>query len=93
MPTLIRAYNVATGTANSDSSGYHETLTVAYLREIARQLSALSLPVELSTAVQTVLSSDLARSDWPLRYWSRERLGSVAARRSWIEPDLAPLPV
>jgi hypothetical protein len=28
---------------------------------------------------------------WPLTFWSRERLFSVAARRGWVEPDLAPL--
>src|SRR5690606_30156650 len=28
----------------------------------------------------------------PLSHWSRERLFSVAARRRWVPPDLAPLP-
>ena len=32
MPRLIRAYNVATGVPNSDSSGYHETITLGSLR-------------------------------------------------------------
>jgi hypothetical protein len=31
----IPAYNEAVGTANTDSSGYHETLTVFYVRLIA----------------------------------------------------------
>ncbi|MCU1352330.1 MAG: hypothetical protein JWM05_1539, partial [Acidimicrobiales bacterium] len=28
----------------------------------------------------------------PLRHWSSGVLGSVAARTSWVEPDLEPLP-
>jgi len=30
----------------------------------------------------------LGKSDWILTYWSREKLFSVEARRSWVEPDL-----
>jgi hypothetical protein len=32
------------------------------------------------------------RSDWLLARWRRETLFSVAARRDWVAPDLAPLP-
>jgi hypothetical protein len=32
MPRLIRAYNEATGVANTDTEGYHETITQASLR-------------------------------------------------------------
>jgi hypothetical protein len=34
----------------------------------------------------------LADKDLPLQYYSRERLFSEAARASWLEPDLRPLP-
>jgi hypothetical protein len=30
--------------------------------------------------------------DWPLRFYSRDLLFSVAARRGFVEADLAPLP-
>jgi hypothetical protein len=32
MPQLIRRYNEATGTVNSDTAGYHETITQASIR-------------------------------------------------------------
>ena len=32
MPGLIRAYNESTGVANTDTGGYHETITLASLR-------------------------------------------------------------
>jgi len=83
----IRAYNVAVGTANTDNSGYHETLTRLYLNAIATHMarhSGESLPNLLALLLET----PLARSDWPLEFYSRERLHSVLARRQWVEPDL-----
>jgi len=39
-----------------------------------------------------VLGSELAASDWPLQFYSRERLFSSAARAAWVAPDLKPAP-
>jgi hypothetical protein len=83
----IRAYNVAVGTANTDTGGYHETLTRLYLEGIAAHLarhSTESMPETLALLFRT----PLARSDWPLGFYSRERLFSVRARHEWVEPDL-----
>ncbi len=87
MPPLIRAYNESTGVANTDSSGYHETITRASLR-LARAWLAERSCMPLHAALAELLAGPHGRSDWPLTYWSRERLFSVAARRSWVEPDL-----
>lgn len=91
MPGIIRAYNEATGTANTDTSGYHETITQASLRA-ARAFIAARQACPLFQLCNELMASALAKSDWPLVYWSRERLFSVEARRSWVEPDLQPLP-
>jgi hypothetical protein len=91
MPGLIRAYNEATGVANTDSEGYHETITLASLRAARAWLAAR--PAEPpSTALAGLLASPFGRSDWPLGYWSKPRLFSVEARRGWVDPDLRPLP-
>lgn len=92
LPPLIRAYNEATGVANTDSGGYHETITQASIRAARHALSAHGPEVALHRVVNTLLESDMGRSDWLLRYWSRPTLFSVAARRHWVAPDLAPLP-
>jgi len=34
----------------------------------------------------------MGRRDWPLRFYSRERLLSVVARREFVMPDVAALP-
>lgn len=83
----IRAYNVAVGTANTDNSGYHETLTRLYLNGIAAHMARHS-GEPLPHTLALLLKTPLARSDWPLEFYSRERLFSVLARLQWVEPDL-----
>ena len=91
MPGLIRAYNEATGVANTDSEGYHETITIASLRAARAWLA--DRPAEPpGVALAGLLASPFGRSDWPLGYWTRPRLFSVEARRGWVDPDLRPLP-
>ena len=90
LPQWIRAYNEHTGVANTDTGGYHETITLASLRG-ARSFMA-SHGGGLADCCNALMVSPLGHPDWLLAYWSRERLFSVAARRSWVEPDLAALP-
>jgi hypothetical protein len=91
LPSLIRAFNEATGTPNTDSGGYHETITRASLAAVRARLAA-SGAVLLHEILNGLLASPLGDSGWLLEHWSRERLFSVAARRSWLAPDLKPLP-
>lgn len=91
MPGLIRAYNEATGVANTDTAGYHETITVASLRA-ARYWLERREGKALHTLLNELLASDLGRSDWLLTYWSKPLLFSTEARRRWIDPDLRVLP-
>jgi hypothetical protein len=91
MPGLIRAYNESTGVANTDSGGYHETITQASLRA-ARAWLDQHPGTALAVMLERFLATPYGRSDWLLMHWSRERLFSVEARRAWREPDLAPLP-
>ena len=92
MPGLIRAYNSATGVANTDHEGYHETITQASLRATRGFLAGLPEGTALFAACNALLATDLGRRDWLLTYWSRERLFSVEARRGWVEPDVQALP-
>ncbi len=91
MPGLIRAYNEATGVRNTETDGYHETITQASLRAAKAWLDARP-GTPLAEALQALLASEFGRSDWLLAHWSREALFSVAARRAWLDPDLQPLP-
>lgn len=90
LPAIIRAYNIATGTQNTDTAGYHETLTQLYIRGVRAFAATLPAGIALVDAVNALLGSAIADRNWPLCFYSRERLFSVAARRAWVEPDLAP---
>jgi hypothetical protein len=91
MPGFIRAYNEATGVANTDTGGYHETITQASLRA-ARHFLARAPERGLCDTCNALLASPCGKSDWLLTYWTRELLFSVQARRFWVDPNLQPLP-
>jgi hypothetical protein len=91
MPGFIRAYNEATDVANTDTDGYHETITQASLRA-ARDFRVRHPGCSLFATCNALMASPLGKSDWLLAYWSHARLFSVEARRQWVEPDLKPLP-
>lgn len=92
MPGMIRAYNEAAGGVNSDTSGYHETITQASLRAARAVLDANPDDVPLWKIANALMATNLGNPNWLLEYWTRERLMSVDARRAWLEPDLKPLP-
>jgi hypothetical protein len=90
LPGLIRCYNDATGGVNDDTQGYHETITQVSIAAVRDHLAECG-PTSLTARVNALLAGERGRRDWPLRFYSRERLFSVAARRAWIAPDLAPI--
>lgn len=91
MAGIIRSYNEAVGTPNTDQSGYHETLTRFFLRLLRRVLAEAPDGETLAGSFARLLGSPRADRAFPLRFYSRERLFSVEARRGFVEPDLAPL--
>lgn len=89
---LITRYNEATNTANTDTSGYHHTITLASMRAAADIHKRLGSETPLHVVLHTLMASDLGHHDWLMVYWSREVLFGLQARRDWVEPDRAPLP-
>lgn len=87
----ISLHNEGVGTANTDTGGYHETITRAYLHGIAEHRSRHRTTPPLD-ALLLLQASPLGSSDWLLQHYSRDRLFSVQARRGWVEPDLQALP-
>jgi hypothetical protein len=82
----IRAYNESVGTKNSETSGYHETITQFYVLMICKFLreSDRHLPVD---ELSTLLLADYGERELALQYYSRELLFSIRARLNWVEPD------
>ena len=92
LPGIIRAYNESVGGVNSDSEGYHETITRVFLRGVRLFLAEADLKEPLYELVNELLLSPMGRRDWPLRFYSPQRLFSVEARRKFVRPDIASIP-
>jgi hypothetical protein len=88
MAEIISGYNVAVGGVNDDNQGYHETITQVYVEAVKAHLAEVGDATPLYEAVNALLLSNRGRRDLPLRFYSTERLFSVQARRTFIEPDL-----
>jgi hypothetical protein len=88
LPHLIRRFNESVGGVNSDTEGYHETITQVYIRAVRGFLARTDADLPLVEKVNALLLAEEGRRDWPLRFYSAERLFSVEARRGWVEPDL-----
>ena len=92
LPGIIRGFNESVGGVNSDSEGYHETITRVFLHGVRLFLAEADLNEPLHELVNELLLSPMGRRDWPLRFYGAERLFSVEARRKFIPPDVAALP-
>ena len=92
LPDIIRSYNESVGGVNDDAQGYHETITRTYLHGVRLFLGEADLGGPIHELVNELLLSPMGRRDWPLRFYSGERLFSVEARRHFVAPDFAALP-
>jgi hypothetical protein len=92
LPGIIRRYNESVGGVNTDGVGYHETITRSFLHGVRLFLAEVDSDAPLHQLVNGALLSPMGRRDWPLRFYSRERLFSVEARRHFVSPDIAALP-
>jgi hypothetical protein len=92
LPAIIRRFNESVGGVNSDTEGYHETITRVFLHGVRLFLSEADRSEPLHELVNELLLFPMGRRDWPLHFYSRERLFSVEARRAFVSPDRAALP-
>ncbi|MGE0480040.1 MAG: hypothetical protein AB7Q17_06160 [Phycisphaerae bacterium] len=86
----IRAHNAARGIVDTPTSGYHETMTIAWLTLIAAMLAEYG-PEPTADAFCDAHPELLEKKTLRL-FYSRERFMSAHAKCEFVEPDLAPLP-
>jgi hypothetical protein len=87
----IMRYNASQGILTTPTGGYHETMTIFWIRMIRSYLATASLDCSLVGLMNEMLSL-YDKKYLPFEYYSRERILSQEARATWIEPDLKPLP-
>jgi hypothetical protein len=89
MKSGVIRHNDAVGTANSNTSGYHETLTRLWIDVLAKFAASHGFTDPWIAACAAVREFGESRNLHRLHY-SFDVLRSVEARRSWIQPDLTP---
>jgi hypothetical protein len=85
----ILHYNTCVGTANTDHSGYHETLTRFWTGLIVDLLKTRAFSSRLEF-VRAALRRFGCESALFRSYYSFDVVKDVRARREWIAPDLQP---
>jgi hypothetical protein len=86
MRETLRRFAAAAGKPQK----YHETITSFWVHLLARA-QAVSRGQRLEDIVYA--NPQLLEKNFPLAYYSTERLFSDEARASWMEPDLKPLSI
>lgn len=72
--------------------GYHETLTLFYVRVIRKHIREATPETTGSLAdVANAVIRAWGDKSLVFAYYSRDRLLSAEARMNWVEPDLQPL--
>ncbi len=89
MPGLIRRLNESMGGVNSDTEGYHHTITVFYLRALEAFLAPHG-GASLGEKCEAALAAPIADRAYPLQFYDKAALFSVAARRDYLPPVAPP---
>jgi hypothetical protein len=86
MRNTLRRFAVAAGKAEK----YHETITLFWVH-----LLSLAYAASRGERLEDIMHANpqLLEKNFPLAYYSAERLFSDKARISWIKPDLKPLSI
>jgi len=87
MRSGIITYNKSTGGENTPTKGYHETLTIFWIKTISDYLRQNN-EGNLLLLCNNFLKSEYASRDYALKFYTRELLFSTKARAFCVEPDI-----
>jgi hypothetical protein len=79
------------GTPNTDTRGYHETITRFWMDRVGELFEAREDGQTLLEGVNQVIQRYGRRRSLWREYYSFDLMRSVSSRRGWIPPDLRPL--
>ncbi len=83
----IKRYNSVQGIESTKDSGYHETLTLFWMRIVRGYLAEESRNRSIVHLANGLIAKYADRT-LPFRYYTRDRLMSWEARLNWVEPDI-----
>ena len=88
----IITYNSSTGGVNNSTTGYHETITLFWIKVVADFLRK-HLHLTPLAACNAFLASSISSKTYPYEFYSKALLHSTHARSHWTAPDLKPLQI
>lgn len=87
----IRAFNEVTGSPNTEARGYHETLTVFWVRVLHDAARRLDPAQPVHERINHLIRQFAASGGLWREYYSFNVVRSRTARARWVEPDLRSL--
>ena len=90
MRARIRAYNLAVGGQNTPTSGYHETVTILWIKLLS-QFRKQHPDLTRAHFATLCVEHFQAERDILHRYYDYDVVASPEARRTWHPPTLQPL--
>jgi hypothetical protein len=94
MRDRVSAYNIAVGGQNTPTSGYHETVTVFWIKLLAIGVSNFKIlnPMLSRAELVTLVTREFAGYGNIYReFYDFDILTSEEARSIWIQPNIRPL--
>ncbi|WP_263366656.1 hypothetical protein [Edaphobacter bradus] len=90
MRERIKRYNLAVGGQNTPTSGYHETITVAWIKLLDRLLRTVRDSAPITRADFAALAVERYAHDRHIfrEYYDFDLVHSTEARARWIPPNL-----
>jgi len=90
MRDCVRRHNESVGTINSETSGYHETITVMWIH-LLDGLRRNAEPVSRAEFAALAVDRFATRRDIFREYYDFDLVGSTEARLRWVAPTLKAL--
>ena len=88
MRLCVSRYNEAVGGKNTETSGYHETITIAWIKVLAALLRQ-SAPIGRAPFAALAVERFAGNKNYLDRFYDFDLVNSVEARRTWVPPTLA----
>ena len=90
MRECVRIHNESVGTQNSETSGYHETITVMWIR-LLDGLRREAEPISRAEFAALAVERFAGRRDIFREYYDFDLVASTEARLQWVAPTLKAL--
>ena len=87
MRTCVRRYNEAVGGKNTATSGYHETITVFWIKVLDTLLRDAQ-PISRAEFAELAVERFASQRDLFRRFYDFDVIASTEARAEWIAPTL-----